>query len=168
MHREFKGVLQTTMTPWQWSMICGVSLLLGACAANLHAQAAVEDGEKPCFAIHVSLNGKQLDGPQTVIFKTDESENAVTADGGCLRLPPALLTEKFFDIQFTVPRNRVSLTMMPTRFLAGPWDIDLEDKRFGRNVVMPKHARTRGICAIIFHFGEPETIATFNGCRTPF
>src|ERR1019366_6466223 len=111
------------MTSLQWSIICGVSLLLGACAPNLHAQVSVENSERPCFAIHVSLNGKHLDGPQTVVFKTHESEYAVNQDEGCLRLPPALLSEEFLDVHFTVPGSKVFIAKMPTRLLAGPWDV---------------------------------------------
>jgi TonB-like protein len=34
-------------------------------------------------------------------------------------------------------------------------------------VVLPRHARTREACAVVFHVGEPETALSQTGCRTP-
>ena len=82
-------------------------------------------------------------------------------------MPPAVLNEKTVDVIFTMPRNKVYLSTIQTGLLTGPWDVELEDKRFGRDVTLPKHARTKEVCAVIFHVGEPETIRTLTGCRTP-
>ncbi len=149
------------------SMICGVALLLCTSAANLHGQATSGNGETSCFAIHVRLNGKLVDGPQTVTFKTKTTEKAVSLEGGCFRVPPDVLNEKSVDVLFQVARNKIYLSSILAGFFAGPWDIDLEDKRFGRDVVLPKNARTREVCAVIFHVGEPETSLMKTGCRTP-
>ena len=81
-------------------------------------------------------------------------------------MPPALLTEKVLDISFTVPGNRVHLTGIATGFFTGPWDIDLADKKFGSEVSLPKHARAKEACAVVFHVGEPETGLVQTGCRT--
>jgi hypothetical protein len=58
------------------------------------------------------------------------------------------------------------LSTIHTGFLAGSRDIELEDKHFGKDVVLPKHARTRDACAVVFHVGEPETVSTPTTCRT--
>src|SRR6185437_11658084 len=55
-----------------------------------------------------------------------------------------------------VPGNKVYLCAISTGFLAGLWEVQLEDKRFGRDVLLPKHARTKEACAVHFHIGEPE------------
>src|ERR1700732_4258469 len=132
------------------------ALLLCAGGAKLSAQSTPP--QKPqCFSIHVRLNGKPVGGPQVITLKTKQNETTASLEGGCFNVPPALLTEKALDVLFTVPRNKVHLSAIATGFFAGPWDIDLEDKKFGREVVLPKHARTREACAVVFHVGEPET-----------
>ena len=83
-------------------------------------------------------------------------------------MPPALLTEKAVDVFFTVPGNRIYLTAISPSFFTSPWDIDLADKKFDRDVRLPKHARIREACAVVFHGGEPENALSETGCRTPF
>ena len=153
------------MTSWQKSL-WSAAFLLCTNAANLYAQA---QSESPCFAIHVRLNGKPVVGPQALTFKTKEMEKkSVSAEGGCFKVPPAVLHEKAVDVLFTVPGNKVYLSSILSGFFAGEWDIDLADRRFPRDVVLPKHARTREACAVVFHVGEPETARTLTGCRTAF
>ena len=96
-----------------------------------------------------------------------QGENTANLEGACFKVPPALLAEKAVDIFFTVPGNKVHLSAIPTGFFAGSWGVDLEDKKFGRDVVLPRHARTREACAVVFHVGEPETALSQTGCRTP-
>jgi hypothetical protein len=143
------------------------ALLSGAYVANSQSAAQRENSRAPCFAIHVHLNGEAIDGPQTVTFKTKETERTAALEGGCLRVPTPTLNEKNVDVFFSVSGNEVYLSAIPTGFLAGPWDIDLEDKRFGRDVVLPKHARTKETCVVVFHIGEPETVRAVTGCRSP-
>lgn len=83
-------------------------------------------------------------------------------------VPTSLLREKTVDVLFTVQGNKVYLSTILKGFLAGPWDVDLADWRFGRNILMPKHARTKETCAVTFHIGEPETTRTLTRCRTTF
>ena len=101
-------------------------------------------------------------------FKTKEHEWGASLDGGCFKVPTEVLTEKNVDVLFTVPGNKVYISTIPIGFLAGPWDIDLADKRFSREVVLPKHIRTRDACAVVFHVGEPETAYAMAPCRTRF
>lgn len=155
------------MTSWRKSVVCSVALLLCASAMNLHAQAASGNDGSPCFVIHVRLNGKALTGPQVITFKTKEHEEAVSLEGGCFKVPSVLQGEKALDVFFTLPKNKVYLSSIRTGFFAGPWDVDLADKRFGKEVVLPKHVRTRDACAVVFHVGEPETAYAMAPCRTP-
>ena len=168
MHREPEGFLQTTMTLCPKSMTCSVVLLFCVSAVSLRAQAMNRHREDTCFAIHVRLNGKVVDGPETMTFKTKEHEWGASLDGGCFKVPTEVLTEKNVDVLFTVPGNKVYISTIPIGFLAGPWDIDLADKRFSREVVLPKHIRTRDACAVVFHVGEPETAYAMAPCRTRF
>jgi hypothetical protein len=77
-----------------------------------------------------------------------------------------LFIEKALDVSFTVPGSRVYLSGIAAGFLAGSWDIDLADKKFGSEVSLPKHARAKEACAVVFHVGEPETALVQTGCRT--
>jgi hypothetical protein len=149
-------------------MICSVMLLLCVSTVNLQAQATGRHREDLCFAIHVRLNGNVVDGPETVTFKTKEHEWRALLEEGCFKVPSAVLTEKNIDLFFTVPGNKVYVSTIPIGFLAGPWDIDLADKRFSREVVLPKHVRARDACAVVFHVGEPETAYAMAPCRTRF
>jgi len=147
------------------STLCSCALLLCFHAAKLSGQSATH--EKPqCFSVDVRLNGKPVDGPQIITLKTKQSESTVSLEGGCFIVPPTLLTEKAVDVFFTVPGNKIHLVAISPSFFTSPWDIDLEDKKFDKNVSLPKHARIREACAVVFHGGEPENALSQTGCRT--
>jgi hypothetical protein len=162
--KELEDAIMTLCTK---SMICCAALAICSSAANLHAQARSGNGDESCFAIQVRLNGKPVAGPKTVTFKTKENGKEASLEGGCFRVPPAFLKEKTVDVVFQVARNRVYLSNIAPGFFAGPWDIELEDRRFGRDVVLPKHTRAKEACTVIFHVGEPESAMTQAPCRTP-
>ena len=88
-------------------------------------------------------------------------------EGGCFKVPPALLEEKAVDVFFTVPGNKIYLVAISPSFFTSSWDIDLEDKKFDRDVGLPKNARIREACAVVFHGGEPENALVQTGCRMP-
>jgi hypothetical protein len=140
-------------------------LLLGVSLRELCAQ-GISPNDAHCFAIHIRLNGKEVPEPQVIIFRTKENEKAVSLEGGCFKVPAALLDEKTMDVLFTVPGNKIYLSTIAQGFFQGPWDIDLEDKRFGKYVVVPKHVRTTEICAVVFHVGGPEIATTQAPCRS--
>lgn len=142
------------------------ALLLCMAVGTWSAQSATAQ-ESKCFSIHVRLNQKAVDGPQVITLKTKQSESTASVEDGCFKVPPALLTEKTLDISFTVAGNRVYLSGIATGFFAGPWDIDLADKKFGSEVSLPKHARAKEACAVVFHVGEPERTLVQTGCRSP-
>ena len=149
------------------SILCSHwELLLCTAVGAWSAQSATAQ-ESKCFSIHVRVNGKAVDGPRVITLKTKQNESTASLDGGCFKVPSTLLTEKALDVSFTVPGNKIYLSVIATGFFAGPWDVDLEDKKFGSEVSLPKHARTREACAVVFHVGEPETALVQTGCRTP-
>jgi hypothetical protein len=141
------------------------ALLLCANAAKLSAQNTPPQ-KTGCFATHVRLNGKPVEGPRTITLKSKLNESTVTLDGGCFMLPLTLLTEKEVDVFFPVTGNKIWLSGIVPGFFAGPWDIDLEDKRFGKTIVLPKHTRISEACLVVFHAGEPETVILQTECRT--
>lgn len=144
----------------------GWALLLGMAVVRLSAQSAAPQ-QFQCFTIQVRLNGKAVDGPQVITLKTKQNESKASLEGGCFRVPPVLLAEKAVDVIFTVPGNKIYLVAISPSFFTSPWEIDLEDKKFDRNVGLPKHARIREACAVVFHAGEPENALSQTGCRTP-
>jgi hypothetical protein len=144
-------------------MFCSIVLLLWLDQAKLSAQTTAQ---AQCFSIHVRLNGKLVTGPETVTFRTEQNESTASREGGCFRVPPELLTEKNVDVLFTVPGNKIHLVAISPAFFTDSWDVDLADKKFGRNVGLPKHARVREACAIVFHGGEPENAGVQTGCRS--
>ena len=133
----------------------------------LSAQSASTTGQAQCFSIHVRLNGKPVEGPRVITLRTKQTESTVSLDGGCFIVPPAMLTEKAIDVVFTLPGNKIDLSGIRPFFFANSWDVDLADKRFGKEVSLPKHARVREVCAVVFHVGDPEVAMTQTGCRSP-
>jgi hypothetical protein len=156
-----------SMSTLHRSRVCSLSaLLLCVVALSLLAQSTMPQAPH-CLSIHVRLNGKPVDGPQVITLTTKQNENTASLEGGCFRVPPALLTEKVLDVSFTIPGNKIHLSSIATGFFAGPWNLNLEDKKFGKEVGLPKHARAREACAVVFHVGEPERELVQTGCRTP-
>jgi len=146
-------------------IILSTTLLLCANIANAQEVGKNRASER-CFTIHVRINGKLVEGPQTITLKVRQIETSLSMGGGCFRIPPALIAEKTLDVVFTIPRNRIELSGIPTGFFAGPWDLDLADRKFDGDVSLPKHARAKEACAVVFHVGEPETAISQTKCRT--
>lgn len=147
-------------------IVLSTTLLL-VCANTGNAQETDKNRvSESCFTIHVRINGKSVEGPQTVTLKVRQAETQVSMDKGCFRIPPALISEKTLDVVFTISRNRIELSGISTGFFAGPWDLDLADRKFDGDVSLPKHARVREACAVVFHVGEPETAISQTKCRT--
>jgi hypothetical protein len=76
-----------------------------------------------------------------------------------------MLAHETLDVLFTVPGNRIHLLNISTSFFDALWDIDLADMKFGKGVTLPRHARVRDTCAVVFHSGEPEVAMSQTGCR---
>jgi hypothetical protein len=144
-----------------WVIVSSVS------GMNLWSQESSKSTSNPCFTLRVRLNGKPLDEPRVVTLKAEHMETTLSLQGGCFVLPPALVKEKTLDVIFTVLNNRIYLSDISAGFFGYPWDVDLADKRFDSDVVLPKHARTKEACVVVFHAGEPETQLSQTGCRTP-
>lgn len=145
-------------------------LLFLSCVATAspNAQNTGENSNHGCFVLHVRLNGKALDDPRTITLKTKDTETSLSLQGGCFMVPPALLKEKTLDVAFTVPKNKVDLSDISSTFFRDAWEIDLlDDKRFRSDVVLPKHARIKEACFVVFHGSEPERQLSETGCRSP-
>jgi hypothetical protein len=157
--------LPQALNLWHGSVVCGLGLMLCA-GATARAQAVEANGaQSTCFAIHVRLNGNLVDGPKAITYKTKNGEQTALLEGNCFRVPDSLLKEETVDIFFTLPNDKIYLSSISTGFLAGPWDVELKDKHFGRG--WPKHARNKESCNVVFHGGEPERGMFQTPCRTP-
>jgi hypothetical protein len=152
------------MTTSRILLVYGLALFYYITESELFAQAGKFEGPQ-CFAIRVRLNGKAIDSPQIIALKTKNGESMASLEGNCFNVPPAVLKEEVVDVSFTIPKNIVYLSTISTDFLAGPWDVDLQDKRFPQDIVIPKNARVSEMCAVVFHVGEPERGIVQTGCR---
>jgi hypothetical protein len=130
------------------------------------AQSATPD-EPHCLAIHVRLNGKPIDGPQIIALKTRESESTAFLKEGCFEVRASLLKEKTADVSFTLPGDKIYMSSISTTFFTEPRDVDLADKHFDRGVPLPKHRRTKEMCVVTFHGGDPEIVWAMAPCRAP-
>lgn len=124
--------------------------------------------QNDCFKVHVTLNAQSLEQPESLIFKTSQWTETASLQSGCFKVPQAVFDVQSVDLIFTVLKNHIHLSSIPTAFFVGSWDVLLADKRFERVVVLPKHARVQRVCAVVFHVGEPETFSAFDQCRTAF
>jgi hypothetical protein len=120
-----------------------------------------------CFAVHVTLNGKAVAGPQAVTFMTKDWKKRVAVEDGCIAVPAEAKQAKTVDVVFSVAKSRVDVSSVDTGFLDGPWDVELEDKSFGKDVKLGKGATAKDACVVTFHVGEPETVVTIAPCRMP-
>ena len=146
------------------SVFC--ALLLRGLPENVSFENTVPN-QLPCFTVHVRLNGKSIDDPDVITVRTKDKDTAVSSKDGCFTVPSELLAGKAVDVFFTVPGSRIYLTQISPRFLDAPWDVDLEDKKFVAKSRLPKHARAKEACEVLFHRGEPEIEFLQTGCRSP-
>jgi hypothetical protein len=142
-------------------------LFLGANAVTLLAQNTPPRAAE-CFSIHVRLNGAPLESPEVITLRSKQNDVPVSLEGGCFKVSPALLAEKTLDVDFNLSGNRIYLTSISTGFFHCPWDMDLVDKKFDKEVRLPKHTRAREACVVVFHGGEPETELIQSRCRIPY
>jgi hypothetical protein len=140
--------------------------IITAAPVGSFSQTREVTNQNSCFTVNVHLNGELVDGPKTITFKTRENEKEVTREGKCFAVPLVLLEEKTIDVFFAVPANKLSLSAIPTGFFAGTWDVDLEDERFDKGIVLPKNATTKETCVVVVHVGEPETTISQAPCRS--
>jgi hypothetical protein len=149
-------------------MICYLWVLLICGNVDVSSAQSTTSNEAHCFSIRIHLNGQPLEGPKTVTFRTRQGDSTVSLDRGtCFKVPSDLLMEEKLDIFFTVPGSNIYLNAMALDFFENIWDIDLQDKKFSRDVHLPRHARAINSCNIVFHGGEPEIVMSVNGCRMP-
>jgi len=167
MQRELERLPKTIVDPRRNSMIRGLVLVLGAGALMGCAQTVGAVGERSCFTIRVRLNGKAITAPQVLTVRVRGKETVVRLQGECFSVPDALFNEPSVDVSFILSREQIYISAIPPQFLRGPWDVELEDRRFGKDVVLPNHARAKDACAVVFHIGEPERIQVISPCRIP-
>jgi hypothetical protein len=149
------------------TLTCGLLALL-VCLTTPAAPQDAAPRPSRCFAIHVRLNAKPIDGPQLITLRTREKEDALTLEGGCFSVPASVLAQDMVDVLFAVPRSKIDLKGINAGFLTGPWDVELADKKFTVDVGLPKHTPAKEACAVFFHDGsEPERAMSQTRCRTP-
>jgi hypothetical protein len=159
--------MSKTMSALPRSILCSLwTFLLCTHAVQVSGQSTTSQ-QAQCFSIRVQLNGKAVEGPQTITLKTKRTESTVSRKGNCFRVPADILAQGKIDVAFAIPGNRVYLSAIDASFLSNSWDIELEDKKFTSEVVLPKHARVKRTCAVTFHVGEPEIQMSQTACRTP-
>jgi len=141
-------------------------LCLGVLSTGLGARAATA-ADSHCFAINVRLNGQPIEGPQSVTLKTKKTEDTVALEQKCFKVPDAIVESELIEVSFTVPGNRIHMTDVPPDFLNGMWDVDLADKKFGKEVTLPKHANVSEVCAVVVHSGGSDQGMAQPQCRTP-
>lgn len=168
MHLKPEGLLQTAMRSSRRAIFLSLTLLLAASSTGMYAQGSDNKGGVSCFSIHVRLNGKAIKDPLKVTFKTNNAETSTEQVGGCFSVPPDVLSEQAVDVYFTTTGNNVHLSAIATGNFAGPWDVELEDTRFSSDMALPKDARVKNACGVVFHVGKSEKAITQPSCRTQY
>jgi hypothetical protein len=146
--------------------MCGLLLCFCVLPVQLPAQGAAAKAPH-CIAINVRLNGQAIDGPQAITLKTRKVENTVSLEKTCFKVPDAVVESELIEVSFTVPGNKIHMSDIPTDFLNGMWDVDLADKKFAKDVAVPKHASASEVCAVVVHGGDAEQSMAQSQCRTP-
>lgn len=148
------------------AMLCGLGLVLCAFSTCASAQSLAAKGPH-CFAIQVHLNGQPIGGPQAVDLKTRKMEDTVALKDTCFLLPSAMLESELIEVSFTVPGSSIHVSDVPTDFFSGQWVVELADKKFSKDVSVPKHANVSEVCAVAFRGGDTEQTLAQPHCRTP-
>jgi len=163
-----RGKFYTRRQPLQVSRFVKIGVVLGLgilCLGFSTFDASASDPH--CFAINVRLNGQSIEGPQSVTLKTRKVENTVSLEQKCFKVPNAVVESELIEITFTVPGNKIHMTDVPADFFDGMWDVDLADKKCGKEVPVPKHASASEICAVVVHSGNSDQSMAQPQCRTP-
>ncbi len=145
--------------------MCGVVLLLGVQPTRLFAQGGAIKAAH-CFSIQMHLNGEPMEGPKVVTLKSRKGEDTVPLASTCFPVPSAILQSELLEISFTVPGNKIHMSDMPPDFFNGQWDVRLADKKFSKDVSVPKHGNVNEICAVVIHEGASEQSVAQPQCRT--
>jgi hypothetical protein len=119
-----------------------------------------------CFGIKVRLNGKEIGNPHIILLKIGSDRAELHAEGGCFKVPPKFLGSNSVDVTFEVLGNRVYLSSVSASFLKGPWEVDLADRKFKPGTIIPRGAKIKEVCAVVFHVGTPEREMAMHPCRT--
>lgn len=143
----------------------GISCV-GILSIGLSAQAATAT-DPPCFSINVRLNGQPIEGPQSVTLKTHKAEDTVSIDKSCFRVPDPVTQSELVEVSFTVPGSSIHMSDVPSDFLNGSWTLELADKKFPKDIAVPKHANASEICALVVHAGNSDQSFAQPQCRTP-
>jgi hypothetical protein len=131
-----------------------------------HAQDAPSPSvQNQCFSVHVHLDGRLLDGPSSVTLYGKGIQKTIEKSQGCFHVPAELLLQDFLDISFTVEKNALYLPRISTFRLRTLLDVEIEDKKFTNQYLIPKHSPTREACFVAFEEGEPGVVSMFTHCR---
>lgn len=120
-----------------------------------------------CFSISVRLNGQSIDAPQVVTLATRKGENTVSLEQQCFQVSDAILQSELVDVSFTVPGSKIHLAEIPGDFFKGTWEVELADKKFSKEVAVPKHFNASEVCALVVHDGDQTQSLAEPRCRTP-
>jgi hypothetical protein len=158
---RFLQALKLTTT-----ILCGLGLVLCAFPNRASAQSLAAKGPQ-CFAIQVHLNGQPISGPQAVDLKTHKMQDTVVLKDTCFPLPSAMLQSELIEVSFTVPGNSIHMSDVPGDFFSGQWIVELADKKFSKNVSVPKNANVSEVCAIEIRGADTAQTIAEPHCRTP-
>ena len=147
--------------------ICGAVLLAMAFASLARGQVPSWTETGGCFAIEVRLNGQPIAGPQAITLYIAKNETSVVRVGKCFPVPAEVVAAKKVYVSFSLERDFIQFGEVPGWFFGRPWDLDLADRRFGKDVRLPKGARVKQTCVLVVHAGEPERVVTTYPCRWP-
>ena len=120
-----------------------------------------------CFGITVRLNGQSIEGPTTVTLKSRKAEDTVSLAGNCFQVSGAIAESELVEVSFTVPGNKLHMADVPSDFFSGTWEVELADKKFSKDIAVPKRANASEVCAVIIRDGEQTQSIAQPQCRTP-
>jgi hypothetical protein len=136
----------------------------GAFSFHSNAQATTPHNEK-CFDVRVKLNGRILDGPSHITLLGKEARIEIERSQGCFHVPSDLLKQETLDLTFIIGKDELYMTGIQTFRLETLLDVEIEDKKFYHESLIPKGAQTKQVCYVVYKEGEPEIASIFSRCR---
>lgn len=152
---------------YQFLVTCGL-LFLSLCVPPLtHAAEGPTAQTAHCFSIKVRLNGQPIEGPTAITLKSRNAEDTVSLAGNCFQVPAAIAQSELVEVSFTVPGNKLHMADIPSDFFIGTWEVELADKKFSKDIAVPKRANASEVCALIVRDGDQTQSLAQPQCRAP-
>jgi hypothetical protein len=129
--------------------------------------ASAEERSVRCLEVHMTKDGRPVDGPRSVTFLDRAGKQTVDIREGRFCVPEQMARESELDLTFILGKERFYFPRVPIARFDAPWDISFGGKTYARLAALPRSANAKQACTVIIRKGEPEVGMVQSPCRVP-